>query len=69
MTSNGRPIITRISDSKLGDVSTLGEIQGGVFVAAGHGAWGVSHGPGTGLIMSELIEGRRTSVKMEPFRL
>ena len=69
MTPNGRPIVSRISDEKLGDVNTRGRDQGGVFIAAGHGAWGIAHAPGTGLVMTELIEGRRTSAKIEALRL
>lgn len=39
VTSSGRPIISRVPDQKLG-IHTLGGIEGGVFIAAGHGAWG-----------------------------
>jgi glycine/D-amino acid oxidase-like deaminating enzyme len=35
----------------------LGEIDG-LFVAAGHGPWGISTGPGTARLVSELILGR-----------
>jgi glycine/D-amino acid oxidase-like deaminating enzyme len=40
-----------------------------VFIAAGHGAWGISHAPGTGLVLAELMEGRPTSAKTEALRL
>lgn len=39
VTSSGRPIISRVPDQKIG-IQTLGGSDGGVFVAAGHGAWG-----------------------------
>lgn len=69
VTSSGRPIMTRMPDEKLGGVKTKGEAKGGVFIAAGHGAWGISHAPGTGLVMTELIEGRPTSAKIEALQL
>jgi len=33
-----------------------------VFLAAGHGPWGISNSLGTGKVMSEMIEGQETSV-------
>ncbi|RMZ71630.1 FAD dependent oxidoreductase superfamily [Pyrenophora seminiperda CCB06] len=69
VTSSGRPIVSRIPDEKLGGVKTRDGSNGGVFIAAGHGAWGISHAPGTGLVLSELIEGRPTSAKIEALRL
>ncbi|KAJ4377637.1 hypothetical protein N0V83_000465 [Neocucurbitaria cava] len=69
ITSSGRPIVSRIPDDKLGNIKTRGGGEGGVFIAAGHGAWGISHAPGTGLVLAELIEGRQTSAKIEALRL
>ncbi|KAF1947768.1 FAD dependent oxidoreductase [Clathrospora elynae] len=69
VTSSGRPIVSRIPDDKLGGVQTRGGGTGGVFIAAGHGAWGISHAPGTGLVLAELIEGRQTSANIEALRL
>ncbi|KAJ8112047.1 hypothetical protein OPT61_g5496 [Boeremia exigua] len=69
VTSSGRPLVSRIPDEKLGGVRTRGEGDGGVFIAAGHGAWGISHAPGTGLVLAELMEGRPTSAKIETLQL
>jgi len=69
VTSSGRPLVSRIPDEKLGGVRTRGGGDGGVFIAAGHGAWGISHAPGTGLVLAELMEGRPTSAKTEALRL
>ncbi|KAF2997669.1 hypothetical protein E8E13_005865 [Curvularia kusanoi] len=69
VTSSGRPLVSRIPDEKLGGVKTRGSGEGGVFIAAGHGAWGISHAPGTGLVLAELMEGRPTSAKIETLRL
>ncbi|KAK3396055.1 FAD dependent oxidoreductase [Sordaria brevicollis] len=54
----GLPIIARVPDEHLG-----GGIQaeGGVFVATGHGPWGISMSLGTGIVMSELVQGRQLS--------
>ncbi|KAL6705764.1 hypothetical protein ACN47E_006401 [Coniothyrium glycines] len=69
VTPSGRPIVSRISDDKLGGFRTQSGRDGGVFIAAGHGAWGISHALGTGLVMAELIEGRPTSAKIEALGL
>ncbi|KAJ9662543.1 hypothetical protein H2201_006031 [Coniosporium apollinis] len=70
VTNSGRPIISRIPDNKLGGgFSTRGGGEGGVFVAAGHGAWGISHSLGTGKVMSELIEGLPTSANIKALAL
>lgn len=69
MTSSGRPIISRVSDERLGGVKTRQGADGGVFIAAGHGAWGISHAPGTGFVLAELIEGRTPSAKIDALRL
>ena len=34
----------------------------GVYVASGHSCWGITQGPGTGLVMSEIVlEGKAKS--------
>ncbi|KAF2444980.1 FAD dependent oxidoreductase [Karstenula rhodostoma CBS 690.94] len=70
VTASGRPLICRIPDAKLGGgLRTRTGGDGGVFLAAGHGAWGICLAPGTGLVMSELIEGRPTSANTSAFVL
>ncbi|PSN67170.1 FAD dependent oxidoreductase-like protein superfamily [Corynespora cassiicola Philippines] len=70
ITSSGRPLVSRIPDNKLGGgFKTRGGGDGGVFIAGGHGAWGISQAPGTGLVLSELIEGQPTSVNIAPLGL
>ena len=42
------------------DVRGDGEKEGsGVFIAAGHGAWGISLSLGTGYVVAGLVEGRK----------
>ncbi|KAF2761364.1 nucleotide-binding domain-containing protein [Pseudovirgaria hyperparasitica] len=60
--AGGRPLVGRVDDGRLGGVRTRGGGQGGVFVAAGHGAWGISQCLGTGKVVGEMVEGRETSV-------
>jgi glycine/D-amino acid oxidase-like deaminating enzyme len=69
VTSSGRPIVSRIPDEMLGGIKTRGDAQGGVYVAAGHGAWGITHAPGTGLVLAEMLQGRTPSAKIEALRL
>lgn len=67
VTSGGKPIIAKIKDEVLGlkanknDVTREGNNGGGVFVAAGHGPWGISMSLGTGKVMAEMILGMKTS--------
>ena len=70
MTSSGRPIVCRVPDEKLGNgLLTRGGGNGGVFIAAGHGAWGISQAPGTGLCCAELVEGRKPSANITALAL
>lgn len=57
----GAPVIGKINDSSLGG-GTRTSAQGGVYIAAGHGPWGISLSLGTGKVMSEMVMGIRTSV-------
>ncbi|PMD14195.1 FAD dependent oxidoreductase-like protein [Hyaloscypha hepaticicola] len=64
VTRRGTPILARIEDEKLGGFGTSGSGDGGVFVAAGHGPWGITNSLGTGKVMSEMIEGEETSANI-----
>lgn len=57
VTSTGNPIVCKIKDEDLGGIETMGGGEGGVYVAAGHGPWGISMGLGTGKVMQEMMEG------------
>jgi len=62
ITTSGRPMLGRISDAKLDPgVKTRVGAEGGVFVATGHGPWGISLSLGTGKVMAEIIQGRPVS--------
>lgn len=70
VTEKGTPIISRVEDSCLGDgFSTRGGGEGGVFVAGGHGPWGISQAIGTGKVLSEVIEGLPTSADISALAL
>ncbi|RDX53866.1 nucleotide-binding domain-containing protein [Lentinus brumalis] len=64
VTATGRPIIARVHEADLGDgIKPVGWAgQGGVFVATGHGPWGISLSLGTGRIVAEMVLGRELSV-------
>ncbi|KIV90379.1 hypothetical protein PV10_07688 [Exophiala mesophila] len=51
----GRPIVSRIKDEDLGGLTTG---PGGVFIASGHGPWGIALSLGTGFVVTEMIEGK-----------
>lgn len=57
ITKRGTPYVTRVDDGLLGV-----ETDGGVFLAAGHGPWGVSLCLGTGRVVGEMMLGREVSV-------
>ncbi|KAI0340744.1 FAD dependent oxidoreductase [Trametopsis cervina] len=55
----GRPVVARMHEADLGDGV---KVAGGVFVATGHGPWGISLGLGTGWVVGEMVLGKETSV-------
>ena len=61
VTRRGEPILSRIPDEQLGGIETKPGVDGGVYVAAGHGPWGISQSLGTGKVVAELMECRRPS--------
>lgn len=64
VTPDGAPIIARIGEGYLGrdgTISTRPGAEGGVFVAAGHGPWGISQSLGTGMVLAEMMQGRELS--------
>lgn len=69
VTGRGTPILARVPDGKLGGVGTKGGGEGGVFICAGHGPWGISHSLGTGKVMAEMLEGRPTSANVKALGL
>lgn len=58
----GRPVITRVHEADLGDGA---KVPGGVFVATGHGPWGISLSLGTGYVVSEMVLGRPPSANVQ----
>ncbi|KAF8862655.1 FAD dependent oxidoreductase [Acephala macrosclerotiorum] len=68
VTRRGTPILSRIEDKLLGNISTrIGE--GGVWMASGHGPWGITNSLGTGMVMSERIMGKKISVDISGLEL
>lgn len=56
----GVPFVGRVDDAALGGLKT--SRNGGVFVAAGHGPWGISLATGTGRVVADLIRGVKPAV-------
>lgn len=61
VTKRGTPILAKVVDDNLGGVSTRKDRDGGIWLAAGHGPWGISMSLGTGKVMAEMIQGKPTS--------
>ncbi|KAI1766794.1 FAD dependent oxidoreductase [Hypoxylon sp. FL1150] len=62
VTEKGTPILGRVPDEWLGpEVKTRPGPEGGVYVAAGHGPWGISLSLGTGKVVAEMLQGRALS--------
>ncbi|OGM48456.1 FAD dependent oxidoreductase superfamily [Aspergillus bombycis] len=58
VSDRGTPVVCRVDDDLLGGgVRTDG--HGGVFVASGHGPWGISLSLGTGRVVADMVEGVR----------
>lgn len=63
ITDRGTPFIARLTDEQLGGgISTRLGQEGGVFLAAGHGPWGISLSLGTGKVVAEMMQGKDPSV-------
>ena len=63
VSETGVPVICQLSEKQLGGV------RGRVFIASGHGPWGISLSLGTGKIVSEMVEGREMSADVRGLRL
>lgn len=67
VTPAGKPVLARVPDALLGGLNT--KAGGGVFVATGHGPWGISMSLGTGKVMSEMILGGEATVDVSQLGL
>ncbi|ORX64112.1 FAD dependent oxidoreductase [Linderina pennispora] len=71
-TNRLKQIVNDVSPSLSFDVINYGLAchLPGLFIAAGHGCWGILNGPATGLAMSELlVDGKCTTLDLTNFRL
>lgn len=70
VTASGRPIISRIPDQDLGiGIKTRPGADGGVYISAGHGPWGISLSLGTGMVLAEMVQGRELSADVSGLTL
>ncbi|KZT71435.1 FAD dependent oxidoreductase [Daedalea quercina L-15889] len=70
VTPTRKPFITRVDEKALGagvvpQAQAGAGVPGGVYVAAGHGPWGISMSLGTGLVVAEMVLGRETSADVK----
>ena len=61
VSNRGTPFISKIREESLGNGIRT---QGGVFVATGHGPWGISLSLGTGKVVAEMVDGVPTSASV-----
>lgn len=59
-TPTGGPFVSRLSAKQLGGVTFAG--GGSVFVATGHGPWGISLSLGTGLAVARMVRGEEVGI-------
>jgi glycine/D-amino acid oxidase-like deaminating enzyme len=79
LVAHGRRFVPAIADARLGRVRScarpvaidgrplLGPVPGmpGAFIAAGHGPWGISTGPGSARVVADAILGRPSAIPAE----
>lgn len=61
VSATGAPIVAKIDEHDLGEGP---KPKRGVFVATGHGPWGISLSLGTGYVVSEMVLGKEPSVNV-----
>lgn len=66
----GRPIITQLFLERLmGPKKVPSNIKGAFFLNTGHGSDGITPGPGSGKVMSDLMYGRKPSANISGLEL
>lgn len=68
ISGSGNPIISKVSEKQLGKDIKMQE-GGGVYIASGHGPWGISLSLGTGLVVAEMILGKNLSASISRLSL
>ncbi|GFF50561.1 FAD dependent oxidoreductase superfamily [Aspergillus udagawae] len=69
VSAHGIPFVTRVDDHLLGGLKAErrnrcenGRTRGGVYVASGHGPWGISLSLGTGKVIAQMVEGAEPDI-------
>ncbi|KYG40787.1 hypothetical protein M433DRAFT_8485 [Acidomyces richmondensis BFW] len=66
VTPTGNPVVARVPKGMLGPgIETQDVPVGGVYVATGHGPWGISLALGTAKVLQEMMEGERENESNE----
>ena len=68
LSKSGNPIIAKVPSSALGHGVEMAN-DGGVYIASGHGPWGISLSLGTGTVMAEMLTGRTLSADVSRLKL
>ena len=56
VSTRGTPVVSKVKEHLIGD-----GIKGDVFVASGHGPWGISLSLGTGKVVADMVQGLKPS--------
>lgn len=67
VSQRGSPLIGKIPESNLG--LGMKTNDGGVWIASGHGPWGITLSLGTGKVISEMLMGEKTSADVGALRV
>jgi glycine/D-amino acid oxidase-like deaminating enzyme len=65
ISQRGTPLIGKVPEDKL----SISMGDGGIYIASGHGVWGITLSLGTGKVMSELLLGLKTSANISALRV
>ncbi|KAK5954945.1 hypothetical protein OHC33_003624 [Knufia fluminis] len=68
LSRSGTPFISSVPETALGKGIEMAD-KGGVYIASGHGPWGISLGLGTGFVMAEMLTGRKPSADVSRLKL
>lgn len=66
VSSTGKPLLGKVHEKYLGGIRAG---EGGVWIASGHGPWGITLCLGTGLVMTEMLLGKTTSADVTQLKV
>lgn len=68
-TPSGRPMTSAVPPDQLSGGFGYAGSSGNVFLCWGHGSYGITLGPGTGKLMSQIIQGIAPDIDLSPYKI